>query len=174
MSSLVKDTPTSNISTLRATGLGTKKKPGQSSAPKAAKSLSKKSASKRPSQSGQSSPAKIALAAITFAVLTISLNDLAAGFGLLTGMPEWQCWLLAVGVDALYCAVEYVMLTAGHDDREVTTAAVFMIFTTALLSSALNGLAFAAHSTMPWVAAGVGAMIPFLILGATFILSRVK
>lgn len=110
---------------------------------------------------------------MTFAFMAISLLDLSAGISLLTGFPEWQAWLLAIGIDALYCAVEYRMLTQEHD-AESGWVATIMIGVTAVMSSALNVVAFTAHAAYPIAAGCAGATIPLLILGATHLIARTK
>ena len=105
--------------------------------------------------------------------MAVSLLDLSAGISLLTGFPAWRSWLLAIAIDAQYCAVEYRMLTQDHD-AETAWVATAVIAVTAVLSSGLNALAFAAHAANYWVAGIVGAMIPILILGATHIIARTK
>jgi hypothetical protein len=115
---------------------------------------------------------KTVLAIVTLIFIAISLTDLAHGFELLTHMPVWQCWLLAIGLDLFYCGVEMHLLTQEKPSAEVTYTAAALMGVTVSMSSLLNGLAFASAADIPMLAGVAGGAIPFLIFGATYLITH--
>lgn len=108
-----------------------------------------------------------AVASVATFTLTLSVWHCTEALSLLTGSPVFLALLLAVGIDCgmVCCEASHVLgspLAARWSARYVTASAV--------LSAGLNAYASAQHaSSLPWLAAIVGASIP----GLVFLLARV-
>jgi hypothetical protein len=115
------------------------------------------------------------LAGTTVGLMAVSLTHLAGGIGELTGIPAWQQWAMAGGIDCMLVSVALAMLTATIEaKREIATVAHCMEAGTLIMSAGLNALAFTggvfdlAHSAQ----IAFGCFMPAAISGATYILAR--
>lgn len=101
------------------------------------------------------------------AVLTaLSLTHLAAGIGIVTNAPIWECWALGIGIDLGFVALELAKVLG----RERTIKDVNRLLNTAILgtligSAILNAFAFG-HAATDWLvgpAVALGISIPALV-----------
>jgi hypothetical protein len=108
--------------------------------------------------------------AVALVLLGLSLSHLAAGIALVTGAGASDGWLMAIGIDLGFVALELAMLVAPDEKRAaVATYAAPAIVGTLAVSAAMNGLAFAAHADglLIYPAAALGLAIPALIYALT-------
>jgi hypothetical protein len=115
------------------------------------------------------------LAGATVALMGISLTHLSDGVTQLAGLPPWQSWSMAIGIDCMLIAVALALLTAAADvKKDIARVAHAMEVGTLAMSAYLNALAFtggafdAAHAMQ----IAFGCFVPAAISGATFILAR--
>jgi hypothetical protein len=121
-------------------------------------------------------PSKIMLAATTLALLAVSLFHLAEGVQLLTECPTWQAWALAIGIDLMFCASEYAIITEGNDAPSIRHWGEGLTAMTVAMSAGLNAMAFS-HNHIDWdhsAAAGFGIFIPTAVYITTQMLGRMK
>jgi hypothetical protein len=118
----------------------------------------------------------VAAAAVAFVgvVLTVlSLSHLAHGIQLVTSAPSWEAWVMAIGIDLGFIALEIAQLCAVTPAvrKEISKYTVPAIVGTLAASAVMNALAFGAQATgwMLYPAVGLGIAIPALI----YALSRV-
>jgi hypothetical protein len=103
-------------------------------------------------------------------LLALSLSHLAAGIALVTGAGPSDGWLMAVGIDAGFIALEFAVLVAPADKRAaVVRYASPAIVGTLAASAAMNGFAFAVHADglLIYPAIGLGLAIPALVFALT-------
>ena len=99
-------------------------------------------------------------------LLALNLSHLAAGIALVTGAGPSDGWLLAIGIDLGFIALELAVLAAPVDKRTtVNRCAAPAIIGTLATSAAMNGFAFGAHADglMLYPAVALGFAIPGLI-----------
>jgi uncharacterized membrane protein YjfL (UPF0719 family) len=119
--------------------------------------------------------AKLALAGTTLAVLTASLYDLIGGIQTLTDCPTWQAWAMALGIDALFMATEYCVLTTAEPEK-IKRYADPLITLTLAMSAGLNALNLC-HGQLDLDHSGAiafGIVLPIVIYLATHILAKMK
>lgn len=173
MSSLVKDSLVANTSLKLVDGQTTKPKRSRSTAKQVQPSSPKKSRSKSTSKSILAKPSfeKVAIMATTLALLLVSLFDLAKGIQLLTQCETWQSVAIAVGIDAMFVAVEYSVLRQGRDHMSDALTSM-----TLAMSAYLNALAMS-HGNLDYShsnAITLGVFIPAAIFLATHRLGKIK
>jgi hypothetical protein len=107
--------------------------------------------------------------------MAISLTHLSDGVQELTGIPAWQSWAMAVGIDAMLISVALALLTAELEVRkDISKVGHAMEVGTLLMSAGLNALAFTggAFDAGHWAQIAFGCFVPAAISGATYILAR--
>lgn len=107
--------------------------------------------------------------ATTLALLAVSLFDLSEGIDILTQCGTWRAWAMAIGIDAMFVAVEYSALKQGKD--LITNAFVGV---TLGVSGFLNALAMTHGDFSNRCAIGLGIFIPTAIALATYRLGKIK
>jgi hypothetical protein len=108
--------------------------------------------------------------AVAGALLALSLSHLAAGVALVTRAGSTDGWLMAIGIDLGFIALELAVLVAPAEKRAaVVRYAAPAIAGTLTASAAMNGFAFAAHADgfLIYPAIGLGLAIPALIYALT-------
>jgi hypothetical protein len=116
-----------------------------------------------------------ALIGTTLALLALSLTHLADGIAYLTHCATVQAWAMAIGIDCMFVSVEALSLCADPETKaRIRGDVAVMTIVTITASSALNLLAFyvTADDSLKYYAGAFGAVIPFLIYGATQILGK--
>jgi hypothetical protein len=101
--------------------------------------------------------------------IAVSLNHMAGGVGMLTKIPAWEAWAMAVFIDLgwgafkgaeLFCALDKTRKLIGPYTK-------WGVLGTMGVSSCLNAFGFA-HNADPgiaaWCSAAFGAVLPFGIL----------
>jgi hypothetical protein len=124
----------------------------------------------RAEKNNYSNFAAAAVLAVTFVLLGLSLSHLAAGIALVTGAGPSEGWLMAIGIDLGFIALELVVLAAPAEKRAaVVRYAAPAIAGTLTASAATNGFAFAVHAEgfLIYPAIGLGLAIPALIYALT-------
>jgi len=119
--------------------------------------------------------AHYALALTTLAVLLASIYDLIEGIRLLTGCPRWQAVSLAIGLDAMFIAVEAATISAVNA-AEIRKYSAPLKSLTLAVSAGVNALALS-HGQFDTAHAGsiaFGIFIPIAIYLASNILARMK
>ena len=119
--------------------------------------------------------AAYAIAAVAATLTALSLNDLAAGTQLVTGVAPWQAWAFAVGIDLGFIGLEVAHVIVPNPAtavrRAFKTFAVPTTIGTLAISAAMNASQFAQHAapySLVWFAAvGMGVAIPALIYSLT-------
>jgi hypothetical protein len=107
---------------------------------------------------------------VALALLGLSLSHLASGVAIVTGSSDRDGWLMAIGIDLGFVALELAMLVAPAAARPaVARYAAPAIVGTLATSAAMNAFAFASHAEgfMIYPAAGLGFAIPALIYALT-------
>jgi hypothetical protein len=107
---------------------------------------------------------------VALALLGLSLSHLASGVAIVTGSGERDGWLMAVGIDLGFVALELAMLIAPAAVRPaVARYASPAIIGTLATSAAMNAFAFASHAEglMIYPAIGLGFAVPALIYALT-------
>jgi hypothetical protein len=108
--------------------------------------------------------------AVAVILLALSLSHLAAGITLVTGAGPADGWLMAIGIDLGFIALELAVLVVPADKRAaVVRYAAPAIVGTLAASAAMNAFAFAAHADglLIYPAIGLGLAIPALIYALT-------
>lgn len=100
-------------------------------------------------------------------VLTaLSLTHLAAGIGIVTSAPIWECWALGIGIDLGFVALELAkVLCRERTIKEVNGLLNTGIVGTLMGSAILNAFAFgnAAAGLLVYPAVALGISIPALV-----------
>jgi hypothetical protein len=107
---------------------------------------------------------------IALALLGLSLSHLASGVAIVTGSSERDGWLIAVGIDLGFVALELALLVAAGATRPaVARYASPAIVGTLATSAAMNAFAFASHAQglMIYPAIGLGFAVPALVYALT-------
>jgi hypothetical protein len=105
--------------------------------------------------------------AVAGTLLALSLSHLATGIALVTGAGPSDGWLMAIGIDLGFIALE---LAAPADKRAaVMRYAAPAIVGTLAASATMNAFAFGAHADgfLIYPAVGLGLAIPALIYALT-------
>ncbi|WOJ91742.1 hypothetical protein RZS28_18615 (plasmid) [Methylocapsa polymorpha] len=100
----------------------------------------------------------------------LSLSHLAEGVQLVTGSGTTGAWLMAVGIDLGFVALEVALLVAPIDIRPaVSQYASPAIVGTLATSAEMNAFAFASHAQglMIYPAIALGCAVPALIFALT-------
>ena len=108
--------------------------------------------------------------AVALALLGLSLSHLASGVAIVTGSGERDGWLMAIGIDMGFVALELALLVAPATARPaVTRYASPAIVGTLATSAAMNAFAFASHADglMIFPAIGLGFAVPALVYALT-------
>jgi hypothetical protein len=115
------------------------------------------------------------LASTTVGLMAVSLTHLSDGVTQLAGIPMWQSWAMAVGIDCMLISVALAQLTAAPDvKKDIAIVARCMEAGTLIMSAGLNALAFTggAFDAAHWAQVAFGCFVPAAISGATYILAR--
>ena len=107
---------------------------------------------------------------VALALLGLSLSHLASGVAIVTGSGERDGWLMAVGIDMGFVALELALLVAPAATRPaVGRYASPAIVGTLATSAAMNAFAFASHADglMIYPAIGLGFAVPALVYALT-------
>jgi hypothetical protein len=111
--------------------------------------------------------AAAAVAAVGVALTGLSLAHLAHGIELVTRAPAWESWLMAIGIDLGFLALEIGQLCAATPSvrAEISRFTKPAIIGTLVASAAMNAFAFGSQAEGWWVypAVGLGLAIPSLI-----------
>ena len=100
---------------------------------------------------------------VALALLGLSLSHLASGVAIVTGSGERDGWLMAVGIDLSFVALELALLVASAAARPAASRyAQPAIGGTLATSAAMNAFAFASHTQglMIYPAIGLGFAVP--------------
>jgi hypothetical protein len=121
------------------------------------------------------SPSRAFMCCVTLVFLVISITHLADGVGLLTECPAWQDWAIAIGIDLMLCADEWMMI-ACEMPKDARIAAEAMCGLIVLWSSYLNALAFSrGHIDLDHLTPiGMGVSIPIVVALSAYAMSRSK
>jgi len=114
--------------------------------------------------------AAIGVLAVALALLGLSLSHLASGVAIVTACGERDGWLMAVGIDMGFVALELALLVAPAAVRPaVAPNASPAIIGTLATSAAMNAFAFAspADGLMIYPAIGLGFAVPALVYALT-------
>src|SRR6201993_306170 len=105
--------------------------------------------------------AAAAVLAVALVLLALSLSHLATGIALVTGAGPSDGWLMAIGIDLGFIALELAVLAAPADKRAAVVRYAAIVGTLAI-SAAMNGFAFEAHADglLIYPAAALGLAIP--------------
>jgi hypothetical protein len=107
---------------------------------------------------------------VALALLGLSLSHLASGVAIVTGSGERDGWLMAIGIDMGFVALELALLVAPATARPaVARYASPAIVGTLATSAAMNAFAFASHAQglMIYPAIGLGFAVPTLVYALT-------
>jgi hypothetical protein len=107
---------------------------------------------------------------VALALLGLSLTHLASGVAIVTGSSERDGWLMALGIDLGFVALEIAVLTAPAEKRPVVARyASPAILGTLATSAAMNAFAFASHAQglMIYPAICLGFAVPALVYALT-------
>lgn len=114
-----------------------------------------------------------AIGAIGMVLTALSLSHLSHGVVIVTGVPAWEAWAMAVGIDLSFVALECAQLCAATEAvrRAVARYARPSIIATLAGSAAMNAFAFGSRAAGWWIvpAVGLGLAIPALI----YVLTRI-
>ncbi len=114
--------------------------------------------------------AAAAVMLVALVLLGLSLSHLASGVAIVTGSGERDGWLMAVGIDMGFVALELALLVAPAATRPaVARYASPAIVGTLATSAAMNAFAFASHAQglMIYPAIGLGFAVPALVYALT-------
>ncbi len=114
--------------------------------------------------------ATVGVLAVALALLGLSLSHLASGVAIVTGSGERDGWLMAIGIDIGFVALELALLVAPAATRPaVARYAQPAIIGTLATSAAMNAFAFASHADglMIFPAIGLGFAVPALVYALT-------
>jgi hypothetical protein len=107
---------------------------------------------------------------VALALLGLSLSHLASGVAIVTGSGGRDGWLMAVGIDMGFVALELALLVAPAAARPALAHyASPAIVGTLATSAAMNAFAFASHAQglMIYPAIGLGLAVPALVYALT-------
>ncbi len=107
---------------------------------------------------------------VALTLLGLSLSHLASGVAIVTGSGERDGWLMAIGIDLGFVALELALLVAPATTRPaVARYASPAIIGTLATSAAMNAFAFASHADglMIYPAIGLGFAVPTLVYALT-------
>jgi hypothetical protein len=107
---------------------------------------------------------------VALALLGLSLSHLASGVAIVTGSGERDGWLMAIGIDMGFVALELALLVVPAAARPaVARYAAPAIVGTLATSAAMNAFAFASHAEglMIYPAIGLGFAVPALVFALT-------
>jgi hypothetical protein len=117
-----------------------------------------------------------AVLAVALILLGLSLSHLAAGIALVTGAGSSDGWLMAIGIDLGFIALELAVLAPAADRRAAVAryAAPAIIGSLAVLA-AMNAAAFTMHASGLLIspAAALGLAIPALIFAVAKIAATI-
>lgn len=117
--------------------------------------------------------AATAIGAIGLVLTALSLSHLSHGVTIVTGVPAWEAWAMAIGIDLSFVALECAQLTAATETvrKAVARYARPSIIGTLAGSAAMNAFAFGHGATGWWIVPAVtlGLAIPALI----YVLTRI-
>ncbi len=135
---------------------------------RARKPVAPKAPGLRVTRSGRHSHAVAAVGvlAVALALLGLSLSHLASGVAIVTGSGERDGWLMAIGIDMGFVALELALLVAPAAVRPAMARyASPAIVGTLAISAAMNSFAFASHADglMIYLAIGLGFAVPALV-----------
>ena len=114
--------------------------------------------------------AAVGVLAVALALLGLSLSHLASGVAIVTGSGERDGWLMAIGIDMGFVALELTLLVAPATARPaVNRYASPAIVGTLATSAVMNAFAFASHAEglMIFPAIGLGFAVPALVYALT-------
>ncbi len=114
--------------------------------------------------------AAVGVLAVALALLDLSLSHLASGAAIVTECGERDGWLMAIGIDMGFVALELALLVAPAAIRpDVARYASPAIVGTLATSAAMNAFAFASHADglMIYPAIGLGFAVPALVYALT-------
>ncbi len=164
-------TSPANITPLRVDPTNAARQKAHRARRKATRNVTVPAASARPSLPWAVWP----LGGTTVALMGVSLTHLSDGVQELTGIPVWQSWAMAIGIDAMLISVALALLTAELEvRRDISKVGQAMEVGTLAMSAGLNALAFSGgHFDLAhWPQLAFGCFVPTAISGATFILAR--
>ncbi len=107
---------------------------------------------------------------VALVLLGLSLSHLASGVAIVTGSGQRDGWLMAIGIDLGFVALEFAMLIASAATRPaVARYASPAIVGTLATSAAMNAFAFASHAQglMIYPAIGLGFAVPAPVYALT-------
>jgi len=110
--------------------------------------------------------AAVSVLAVALALLGLSLSHLASGVAIVTACGEPDGWLMAIGIDMGFVALELALLVAPAAVRPAMGRyASPAIVRTLATSAAMNAFAFASHAQglMIYQAIGLGFAVPALL-----------
>ena len=139
---------------------------------RARKPVAPKAAGERVTKRGRQSHVAAAsgVMLVALALLGLSLSHLASGVAIVTGSGERDGWLMAIGIDMGFVALELALLVAPAAARPaVARYASPAIIGTLATSAAMNAFAFASHADglMIYPAIGLGFAVPTLVYALT-------
>ncbi len=114
--------------------------------------------------------AAVGVLAVALALLGLSLSHLASGVAIVTACGERDGWLMAIGIDMGFVALELALLVAPAAVRPVVGRyASPAIIGTLATSAAMNAFAFASHAQglMIYPAIGLGFAVLALVYALT-------
>jgi hypothetical protein len=114
--------------------------------------------------------AAVGVLAVALALLGLSLSHLASGVAIVTACGERDGWLMAIGIDMGFVALELALFVAPAAARPVVGRyASPAIVGTLAASAAMNDFAFASHADglMIYPAIGLGFAVPALVFALT-------
>lgn len=114
----------------------------------------------------------VATGVVALTLTGLSLSHLAHGTHVVTGASVLDSWMMAIGIDLGFIALEFCRLNAAPNIRKrIASYTMYGICGTLSLSAVLNAFAFTASSDGWWMlpAALMGLAIPGLI----YLLTRV-
>lgn len=117
--------------------------------------------------------ASAAVGAVGLVLTGLSLSHLSHGVALATGVPQWEAWSMAIGIDLGFIGLECAQLCAATETvrKTVSRYARPSIIATLAGSAVMNAFAFASGA-VGWLVApaiALGLAIPALI----YVLTRI-
>ena len=117
--------------------------------------------------------ASVAVATIGLVLTALSLSHLSHGVVIVTGVPAWEAWAMAIGIDLSFVGLEVAQLCAvtEHMRRTIGRYTRPAIIGTLIGSAMMNAFAFGNGATGYWIipAVALGIAIPGLI----YVLTRI-
>jgi hypothetical protein len=109
----------------------------------------------------------VAVGLVAVTLTALSLSHLAHGVEIVTGSSSLESWMMAIGIDCGFIALELSRLAIGDRVRkQIARFARPAILGTLAGSAAMNAFAFAAQTSTVWMLAAaitLGLAIPALI-----------